>query len=115
MRVEPGTALRRARRRRQAADALSHAAARFAAIGAGAWALRAAAEASAAHSGRAPDVRLTPSEERIAALVREGSTNSQIAERLQTTRAAVEAHLTRMYGKLGIRSRVRLAALKTSR
>jgi DNA-binding NarL/FixJ family response regulator len=48
---------------------------------------------------------LTPSEERIAALVVGGHSNREIAARLRTTVAAVEAHLGRAYRKLWIRSR----------
>ncbi len=45
----------------------------------------------------------------MAALVGTGMTNREAAARLFTTVATVEAHLTRIYRKLGIRSRTELA------
>jgi len=54
---------------------------------------------------------LTPTEGRIAALVAEGLKNREIAERLFLSVATVEAHLTRIYRKLGIRSRSDLTRL----
>jgi DNA-binding NarL/FixJ family response regulator len=53
-------------------------------------------------------VRLTPTEERIATLVVGGHSNREIATGLRTTVAAVEAHLSRVYRKLWIRSRSEL-------
>ena len=45
----------------------------------------------------------------MAALVVEGRTNREVAAQLFTTVATVEAHLTRIYRKLGLRSRTQLA------
>jgi DNA-binding NarL/FixJ family response regulator len=45
----------------------------------------------------------------VAALVAQGLTNREIAAQQFTTIATVEAHLTRIYSKLGIRSRTDLA------
>ncbi|WP_443047056.1 AAA family ATPase [Streptomyces sp. HB2AG] len=59
---------------------------------------------------------LAEMERRVAALVLEGSTNREIAAQLFVSVKTVEATLTRVYRKLGIRSRVdivRLAALRT--
>lgn len=53
---------------------------------------------------------LTASERRVARLAADGLTNRQIAEELVVTVKAVEWHLSRIYRKLGIRSRTRLAA-----
>lgn len=53
---------------------------------------------------------LTPSERRIAALVAEGLTNPQIAERLFLSRRTVETHVSHALTKLGVSSRVQLAA-----
>jgi len=55
------------------------------------------------------DDRLTVAESRVAGLVASGLTNREVASRLFTTVATVEAHLTRIYAKLGLRSRTELA------
>jgi DNA-binding NarL/FixJ family response regulator len=51
---------------------------------------------------------LTFAERRVAALVAQGLTNREVAAQLFTTVATVEAHLTRIYRKLGMRSRTQL-------
>jgi len=48
-------------------------------------------------------------ERRVAHLAAEGLSNPQIAQTLFVSPATVEAHLTRTYRKLGIRSRSELA------
>lgn len=48
---------------------------------------------------------LTPQEEQIAALVAEGATNSAVARELSLSTKTVEYHLTRIYRKLGVRTR----------
>ena len=52
---------------------------------------------------------LTPTERRVAQLVAEGLTNKEVAGALVSSVRAVEANLTRIYAKLGIRSRTELA------
>jgi ATP/maltotriose-dependent transcriptional regulator MalT len=52
---------------------------------------------------------LTPSEERIVALVAEGLTTPQIANRLNVSRDTVKTHLRHVFWKLGMTSRVTLA------
>jgi DNA-binding CsgD family transcriptional regulator len=52
---------------------------------------------------------LTPSELDVARLVAEGLANKDIAERLFISPRTVQAHLTHIYAKLGITSRVQLA------
>ncbi|GAB3851949.1 hypothetical protein GCM10029963_40640 [Micromonospora andamanensis] len=54
---------------------------------------------------------LTQAEHRVAVLVAEGLTNRAVAMRLYVTERTVEAHLTRVYRKLGVSSRATLAAL----
>jgi DNA-binding CsgD family transcriptional regulator len=103
-----GRALLRGGQRAQAADALAGARRRFAAIGAPLWEARAAEELERAAPGRAAGV-LTPAERRIAALVADGRRNREIGQALFMSVATVEAHLTRTYRKLGIRSRSELA------
>jgi pimeloyl-ACP methyl ester carboxylesterase/DNA-binding CsgD family transcriptional regulator len=52
---------------------------------------------------------LTPSERRIARLAQRGLTNTEIARELRLSPRTVENHLSRAYGKLGVRSRTELA------
>ena len=52
---------------------------------------------------------LTPREREIAALVAEGLTNPQIAERLAISSGTVRIHVERILGKLGLTSRVQVA------
>lgn len=51
---------------------------------------------------------LTATEQKAARMAAEGLTNREIADRLQVTVKAVEWHLSHVYRKLGIRSRVML-------
>ena len=52
---------------------------------------------------------LTDTERRIAGLVAQGLTNRQVAQRVRLSPHTVNYYLRRIYGKLGIRSRVELA------
>jgi len=52
---------------------------------------------------------LTPAERDVARLVAEGLANKDIAARLFVSPRTVQTHLTHMYGKLGVSSRVQLA------
>lgn len=56
--------------------------------------------------------RLTEREEQIAELVATGRTNHEVALALGLGAKTVETHLTRIYRKLGLRSRTELAALR---
>ena len=62
---------------------------------------------SAARRGSGDE--LTPTEQRVASLVAEGRTNREVARELVVSVRAVEANLTRVYAKLGVRSRAELA------
>ena len=57
----------------------------------------------------APD-EFTESERRVAELAASGLTNRDVAARLFMSPKTVEAHLSRVYRKLGIRSRAELGA-----
>jgi DNA-binding CsgD family transcriptional regulator len=53
---------------------------------------------------------LTPTETQVVALVAEGLTNPEIAERLLMGRATVKTHLAHVFTKLGVHTRAELAA-----
>jgi DNA-binding CsgD family transcriptional regulator len=107
-----GAAQRKARRRREARDTLERAHAGFVALGAARWIERAEEELGRLSGRVSAASRLTASEQRVADLVAHGLTNKQIAAELVITPRTVEAHLTRIYAKLGVRSRVELARLR---
>jgi DNA-binding NarL/FixJ family response regulator len=104
-----GDALRRMGERRQAADQLETAKELFAQLGAALWLERAEREQRRASPRPRRDRELTNAERRVAALVASGRTNREVAAQLFTTVGTVEVHLTRIYRKLGIRSRTELA------
>jgi DNA-binding NarL/FixJ family response regulator len=103
-----GAVLRRARRKREARDRLDEALAAFAELGATAFEARARDELERL-SGRRTEAGLTPTESRVAELVAQGLSNKQVAAELVVSVKAVEAHLTRIYAKLGVHSRAELA------
>lgn len=106
-----GMALRRQGARAKARDHLDRAVAVFADHGMPRWAERAEAERDRI-SGRRPSVDsgLTETETQVADLAAAGLTNREIAARLFLSPKTVEHNLTRIYRKLGIRSRTELAA-----
>ena len=57
---------------------------------------------------------LTPAELQVAELTIEGLTNPRIAERLFVSKYTVQTHLSHIFAKLGISSRVELAALASN-
>ena len=103
-------ALLRAGRRSLAAEVAAAAHARFSAMGATLWEARALELLERLQPGRAAG-RLTAAETRVAALVAKGMKNREIGQALFMSVATVEAHLTRNYRKLDIRSRTELARL----
>jgi DNA-binding CsgD family transcriptional regulator len=56
---------------------------------------------------------LTPVEEQIAARAAAGRRNREIATELRMREPVVDAHLTQIYRKLGVRSRTELATRLT--
>ena len=86
----------------------------FESLGAEPWAEQARTElqASGATLRRRDDEAandLTPQEWQIAALVAQGLTNKEVGARAFISPKTVEAHLTHIYAKLGVRSRAALA------
>jgi DNA-binding NarL/FixJ family response regulator len=53
---------------------------------------------------------LSPREREIADLVAQGLTNREIGARLFLSEKTIETHLTRVFQKLGLRSRTQVAA-----
>ena len=53
---------------------------------------------------------LTPTELEVVRLATQGLTNVEIGQRLFISRRTVETHLSHVFGKLGVSSRVQLAA-----
>jgi DNA-binding CsgD family transcriptional regulator len=105
-----GRVRRRVGERRAARQALDEALAVFEALGSPRWVERAKDELGRVPSRRAvASDALTPTEERVAALVAEGQTNKEVAQALHLSEKTVEANLTRIYRKLGVRSRTGLA------
>ena len=104
-----GTALRRAGRRRDAAAVLADGRGLAAAMGLVPLVELIDAEA-ARLGGRRDPYELTSTEARIAALVALGRSNKDVARELFVSLRTVESNLTRIYRKLGVRSRAELAA-----
>ena len=111
-RLVAGGALRRRRRPGAAKVMIQQAEAAFARLGAAGW--RATAEAELVDRKRvgvaAEDAdALTLQEMRVAQEIATGATNHEAAARLFCSPKTIEYHLTRVYAKLGIRSRTALA------
>jgi len=105
-----GRAQRRAKKRAAARDSLEQARAGFEALGCPGWAQAAAAELDRVSGRRAAaGGGLTPGERRVAELVAAGLSNKRVAEQLYLSDRTVEAHLSRVYAKLGVASRAQLA------
>ena len=105
---------RRLKQKRAAADTLREALAIFERIGAPMWAEQARRELERIGLRRAPD-ELTASEQRVAELAATGLTNRQVASAAFMSPKTVEANLSRVYRKLGIRSRAELGARMASK
>ena len=103
-----GSVLRRAKRRREARAILAQAEATLRDLGAERWAERVAAEAARIGGRRAGGPGLSATEEEVARLVGVGHTNREVAAALFVTERTVEANLSSIYAKLGIRSRTEL-------
>ncbi|MEU4066763.1 LuxR family transcriptional regulator [Streptomyces wedmorensis] len=116
---------RRRRRSSPARQAASAALALFTGYDARPWRRQAADALERCDTGRPDESRtddqaapgrrlfesLTPAEEQIAVLVGEGATNREVAAHMFLSAKTVENHLTRVYRKLGVRSRTQLGSL----
>jgi DNA-binding CsgD family transcriptional regulator len=108
--VAQGVIERRAKQKAEAREALRRAEAIFAELGARLWLERTRRELARTGLTRSFERELTPTELRIAELAAAGSQNKEIASALFVSVKSVEASLSRVYAKLGIRSRVELAS-----
>jgi DNA-binding CsgD family transcriptional regulator len=105
-----GRTQRRAKQRGAARKTLEDALAMFEQLGAPLWADQ-TREELARIGGRTPTGdELTEAESRIAGLVAKGRTNREVAAALFLSVHSVETALTRVYRKLGVRSRAQLAS-----
>lgn len=104
-----GVLARRSGRRTDARTRLDAARAEFARLGAVTFVERADDElARCGQDVTANSGELTPTERQIAALVANGRTNAEIAATLFISVRTVESNLTKVYRKLGVRSRTGL-------
>ncbi|HKS50193.1 MAG TPA: LuxR family transcriptional regulator [Amycolatopsis sp.] len=112
-----GQVLRRAGKRREADAVLTTAREVFTVLGATTYVARCDRElkAGGVHVPRDRGLGgLTPQEEAVSALVARGLSNREVAAELFVSTKTVQYHLTRVYTKLGIRSRAELAALRAA-
>jgi DNA-binding NarL/FixJ family response regulator len=100
---------RRAQQKRLAGEALEQALSIFEELGAPLWAEKARAELKRIGGRPRPSDELTATERRVAELASLDRSNKEIAAELYMGVSTVEAHLSRVYRKLGIRSRTGLA------
>jgi DNA-binding CsgD family transcriptional regulator len=105
-----GSIERRAKQKAEARASLRRAEEIFAELGARLWLERTRRELARTGLTRSLDRDLTPTELRMAELAAAGSQNKEIAGALFVSVKTVEANLSRVYAKLGIRSRVELAS-----
>jgi DNA-binding CsgD family transcriptional regulator len=111
-----GEVNRRARRKHRAASLLREAAGMFERLGAPLWAARAGSELDRVGLRSTPatcGTALSTAEQRVVDLVLMGRTNNEIAGELFMARRTVEAHLSRVYSKLSVRSRTELCATRS--
>ena len=103
-----GVVRRRERQKRAARDAIGEALGEFERLGAATWVEKARDELGSI-GGRTREHELSAAERRVAVGAAEGRTNREIAAALFLSERTVSGHLTRVYAKLGVRSRTELA------
>ena len=99
----------RRKEKRLAGDAFAEALRVFEELGSPLWAEHARTELARAGLRRREPDELNETELRVAELAAQGLSNQEIAQRAFLSVKTVEANLTRVYRKLGIRSRAGLA------
>jgi DNA-binding CsgD family transcriptional regulator len=104
-----GEVERRAKQKSAARESVGGALGIFEELGAKVWAERARAELARTGGRASASDAMTPTERRIAELVARGSSNKEVAAAAFVSVKTVEAHLSRIYAKLGVRSRAALA------
>jgi DNA-binding CsgD family transcriptional regulator len=104
-----GQVHRRARQKKQASQMMSQAEAVFTSLGAAAWDARARDGLSRLGIRPPAPLELTATERQVAQLAAAGMTNREISERMFISLRTTEANLSRIYRKLGVRSRAELA------
>lgn len=109
-----GQVERRAKRWGGARASLESALEIFEQLGAPLWAERAREELDRIGGRPKGSTELTSTERRVAELVASGMSNREVADALFLSRRGVEANLTKIYRKLGIRGRTELAAMLSS-
>lgn len=110
-----GEVQRRLGRKRAAREALERAISLFTPLPAPVWAARARAEAARIGGRVGSQGTLSGTEDSIAALIDLGKSNREIGEALHLSPRTVEWNLSRIYRKLGVRSRTELAAVRADR
>jgi DNA-binding CsgD family transcriptional regulator len=108
-----GSVRRQAQQKGAASLALEEAVEIFEDLGARLWADKARGELRRISGRRTASEQLTESERQVAALAGQGLTNTDIAAAMFMGVSTVEAHLSRVYRKLGVR-RAELAARLTT-
>jgi DNA-binding NarL/FixJ family response regulator len=103
-----GEVERRAKQKRAARSTLEQALGIFEALRAPLWAQMARDDLARVGGAVLPSSELTPTEQRIAQLVGEGMKNREVADALFISVKTVEANLSRIFHKLGVRSRTEL-------
>jgi len=106
-----GQLQRRQRQKQGAAATLGEALRVFQELGTPLWAERVSAELERTNVSPVRGLGLTPSERRVAELAASGLTNRDVAAKLFVSTKTVEANLSQVYRKLGIRSRAELGRL----
>ena len=107
-----GEVLRRSRQKGTSREAFQAALGLFTHVGARIWVERSQTELGRVATRRPAGSPLTETERRVAELAAAGQTNREIADALFMSVHTVEAHLTRVFRTLGVRTRTELARAK---